>query len=84
MSPAADHCSHPHTARMDDDLDLRLRVLAEFREMPGLRLTLTQASRLFDIEPTRCQRVLGTLVDAGCLATDGKAFAPAGGGRRST
>jgi hypothetical protein len=51
--------------------------------MPGLRLTLGQASRVFDIEPARCRRVLGLLVDAGCLATDGKEFAAADGGRRS-
>jgi DNA-binding IclR family transcriptional regulator len=66
-----------------DDQDLHLRVLAEFREMPGLRLTLAQASRLFDIEPTRCRRVLGTLVDAGCLAIDGNEFATADSDRRS-
>jgi DNA-binding IclR family transcriptional regulator len=69
--------------RRDDDLELRLRVLAEFREMPGLRLTLAQAARLFDLEPARCQEVLGTLVEAGCLAMDGKDFATAGSGRRS-
>jgi hypothetical protein len=69
---------------MDDDPALHLRVLAECREMPGLRLTLNQASRLFGIEPTQCERVLGTLVDAGCLATDGKAFAAADAGRRPT
>ena len=39
--------------------------------MPGLKLTLPQASRLFSIEPIRCERVLGALVHAGHLATDG-------------
>ena len=78
MSPTTDRRSH-----RDDDPELHLRVLAEFREMPGLRLTLTQAARLFDIEPTQCKRVLGTLVDAGCLATDGRQFATAEGCRRS-
>ena len=58
-----------------EEHDLCARVQAEFREMPGLKLTLPQASRLFSIEPTRCERVLGALVDAGHLATDGKAFA---------
>ena len=28
-----------------------------------MRLTLPQASRLFNLEPTLCERVLGTLVD---------------------
>jgi hypothetical protein len=78
MLPPTEGSSH-----RDDDLELHLRVLAEYREMPGLRLTLTQAARLFDIEPTQCKRVLGTLVDAGCLATDGRQFATADGGRRS-
>jgi DNA-binding IclR family transcriptional regulator len=58
-------------------------VLAEFREMPGLRLTLTQAARLFDIEPAHCSRVLGSLVDSGFLAMDGNVFAAADGGRRT-
>jgi hypothetical protein len=55
--------------------DLRIRVWAEFREMPGLKLTLPQASRLFDIELVRCEQVLDALVHSGYLATDGKAFA---------
>lgn len=83
MTPSTDVRSQRPTA-LDDDLELRLRVLAEFREMPGLRLTLTQSSRLFGIEPSRCQQVLGRLVDAGRLATDGGVYAAADGGRRST
>jgi hypothetical protein len=51
--------------------------------MPGLTLTLSQASRLFSIEPTRCERVLGALVNAGHLTTDGRAFASRHSGRRS-
>ena len=66
-----------------EEHDLCTRVQAEFREMPGLRLTLSQAARLFSIEPARCERVLGALVHAGCLATDGKAFASPFDGRRS-
>jgi hypothetical protein len=53
---------------------LQLRVLAEFRDLPGLRLTLPQAARLFDIEPARCGRLLAALVDSGCLAMDGFVF----------
>lgn len=63
--------------------DLCTRVTAEFREMPGLKLTVPQASRLFSIEPKQCERVLGALVHAGHLAADGPAFACAGHGRRS-
>jgi hypothetical protein len=61
---------------------LQSRVAAEFQEMPGLRLTVPQAARLFSIEAVRCQRVLGALVDRGELATDGLAFARADGGSR--
>ena len=65
------------------DDDLCARVQAEFVEMPGLRLTLAQAVRLFSIEPDQCQRVLGTLVLGGYLTTDGKAFASPRMGRGS-
>jgi hypothetical protein len=58
-----------------NERDLYERVRAEFREMPGLKLTLLQASRLFDVEPLPCERVLTGLVDSGQLATDGKVFA---------
>ena len=43
------------------------RVLAEFDEMPGLALTVTQASRLFGIEHDVCRVVLDTLVDMAYL-----------------
>jgi hypothetical protein len=66
--------NRPPTRTRDDDSILRRRVLAEFREMPGLRLTLNQASRLFDIEPARCGLVLEALVDSGCLAVQDTVF----------
>ncbi len=44
--------------------DILQRVQGEFREMPGLRLTLAQAGRLWGLDPTVCQRLLGTLVDS--------------------
>lgn len=53
---------------------LQSRVAAEFREMPGLKLTVSQAARLFDIEIARCERILGALVARGVLLTDGRAF----------
>ena len=58
------------------------RVRAEFREMPGLKLTLSQAARLFHIEATTCERILGALVRAGDLALEGNAFASPLAGRR--
>jgi hypothetical protein len=84
MPTATDRSAPPRPALTGNDgLRLQLRVLAEFREMPGLRLTLNQASRLFDIEPPRCARILEMLVARGCLANDGTVFTAAGGGRRS-
>jgi len=32
-------------------------------EMPGLRLTVTQAQRLWGLDRTACETVLGALVD---------------------
>jgi hypothetical protein len=63
--------------------DLCARVWAEFREMPGLNLTLAQAARLFSLDRARCERVLDALVVSGVLATDGVGFARADSGRRS-
>ncbi|HXW05241.1 MAG TPA: hypothetical protein VD833_08415 [Vicinamibacterales bacterium] len=46
---------------------LRSRVAAEFIEMPGLRLTLAQAWRLFGLRSDVCLRVLGELSTQGVL-----------------
>ena len=43
------------------------RVRAEFRDMPGLRLTCGQAQRLFGIRVDVCERVLASLVEEGTL-----------------
>jgi hypothetical protein len=57
-----------------DEPDLRMRVQAEFQEMPGLRLTIAEAARLFNLEPARCECLLRALVSRGVLATDGQVF----------
>jgi DNA-binding IclR family transcriptional regulator len=43
------------------------RVLAEFEEMPGMRLSLPQAARLFGLSEESCRVVLDVLVDAAYL-----------------
>lgn len=48
--------------RMDDSL-LR-RVRAEFMEMPGMSLTLAQASRLWSLEQELCRKLLTSLVES--------------------
>ncbi len=43
------------------------RVLAEYDEMPGLKLTVRQAARLFGLDQERCRTVLDLLVDLAYL-----------------
>jgi hypothetical protein len=47
--------------------DLLLRVRGEYLELPGLRLTLQQAQRLWHMDRTLCERVLGALVEEAFL-----------------
>ena len=39
------------------------RVRAEYREMPGLKLTLSQACRLWQLDQQTCEALLKGLVD---------------------
>ena len=48
--------------------DVVRRIRGEFLEMPGLRLTREQARRLWRLDETACEAVLGALVDARFLA----------------
>jgi len=61
---------------------LHERVRGEYREMPGLRLTVAQAARLFNLEPKQCGQVLDTLVTDGALSTNGREYFWSGQGRR--
>jgi len=49
------------------------RVRGEFREMPGLSLTLAQACRLWSLDAATCGDVLSHLVNTGflCRRADG-------------
>jgi len=64
------------------DSELYVRIHGEYREMPGLKLTLEQAARLFNVEPSRCAKALHALVTGGVLRTDGRAFLHARDSRR--
>ena len=44
------------------------RAKAEFVEMPGLKLTIEQSSRLWGIEPAQCKTLLHALVRRNFLA----------------
>jgi Fic family protein len=52
---------------MSADPTLRDRIRGEFLEMPGLRLTPAQASRLWALDPSTSQRVLDDLRSSGFL-----------------
>ena len=54
------------------DRALRAQIRAEYLEMPGMRLSLPQAARLFNLEPTHCARLLNALVADGGLWTNGR------------
>jgi hypothetical protein len=56
-----------------DITPLAVRVHGEFREMPGLRLTVQQASRLFSLPTLVATEVLDELHQASVLnySTDG-------------
>ena len=61
----------PDAKRSIDEI-LR-RVQGEFLEMPGLRLTESQARRLWGLDSISCQALLDALVDAKflCRTRDG-------------
>lgn len=56
-------------ASHDVPVDTALRrVKSEFMEMPGLRLTMPQAQRLWGLDSESCEALLGALVDARFLS----------------
>ena len=48
-------------------LQLSRRVRGEFQEMPGLRLRLEQAQRLWNLDRPSCEALLAALVEANFL-----------------
>jgi hypothetical protein len=50
--------------------DLAWLIEAEYREMPGMRLTFAQVRRLWNLPADKCARVLDYLVHAGVLVQD--------------
>lgn len=68
------------------------RIQGEFVEMPGLRLTVAQAQRLWGLDREVCSALLGALVDARFLCQtrdgayirlDGAAAVPLAAAKRS-
>ena len=54
-------------SRETTESTLLRRIRAEFREMPGLKLTVAQATRLWHLDPRRSEEFLNTLVVDGLL-----------------
>lgn len=67
-SETADHRPAP-----DDGITrLAARVHGEYKEMPGLRLTVRQAARLFGVAPEVAHTVLDDLRRASILTRSGR------------
>ena len=52
------------TPALDDVLN---RVKGEYKEMPGMCVTRTQAQRLWGLDSATCERVLTTLLERGVV-----------------
>ena len=63
------------------DVGLLRRVHGEYMEMPGLRLTLAQACRLWNEDPATSLDVLTQLVDDQFLRVSGPHYVRAATGR---
>jgi hypothetical protein len=50
---------------------LATRIRAEFLEMPGLRLTHSQAERLWGLDTETCSHVVALLIDRAVLRRRG-------------
>jgi hypothetical protein len=59
---------------LGQDADLWERVQGEYREMPGLQLTLAQASRLWNTNIAVSQTVLDALVETAFLRRSGSHY----------
>src|SRR5712671_1286119 len=62
LRPKPDRRARPRVVFVSRDTVLT-RLRAEYREMPGLRLTLAQAQRFCGVEPSLCRIVLDALVN---------------------
>jgi hypothetical protein len=70
----------PHVER-DIDANLLIRVYGEYVEMPGLQLTVPQASRLWNLNLSLSAQVLDRLVDAAFLRRSGGCYVRGDSGR---
>jgi hypothetical protein len=52
---------------LDDAATILHRIRCEFREMPGLKVTIAQATRLWHLDPLTSEAFLNALVGDGLL-----------------
>lgn len=71
----------PQIKERDIDKTLLNQIHDEYVEMPGLQLTLAQASRLWDVRPERAGRALDQLVATAFLQHVGECYVRADCGR---
>jgi DNA-binding IclR family transcriptional regulator len=62
---------------------LEARCRCEFLDLPGLRLTVRQAARLFGVDLKDCRALLEALVESGFLRRSGDSYLRAGTGRHA-
>ncbi len=66
---AHEHCTVMVFRTLGEDSLLR-RIRGEFREMPGMRLTLPQAMRLWTLDQPTCSRLFDALLRSRFLDVD--------------
>ena len=73
LQTSASSTASEFLAQQDSRALIVERVRGEFREMPGLALTLAQAGRLWSLDAATCTEVLSQLVGSGflCRRADG-------------
>lgn len=56
------------------DRALCTRVIGEYLEMPGLKVTIPQACRLWNIDQPQCAHLFDTLLASGFLQKSGECY----------
>ncbi len=69
VSPGVRTVPRPGRRREEERVRLARRIRAEYEEMPGLRLSVRQAARLFALDGSCCGRLLDECVREGWLCS---------------